>query len=114
MWFRGCAPRNCKRPRLASYDIWLEACTPATAHTVVAVESPGGSMSQQTHAPLPQRAQSALASEAETGAPLVNGVIAMQPTDPVNPTEEDAYWRDNYINRPYADQTLSYDYYRPA
>ena len=38
----------------------------------------------------------------------------MQPTDPVSPTEEDAYWRDNYINRPYADQTLSYDYYRPA
>jgi hypothetical protein len=31
-----------------------------------------------------------------------------------DPVEEDRYWRDNYIRRPYADETLSYDHYRPA
>lgn len=32
----------------------------------------------------------------------------------VDPRAEDAYWRENYIHRPYADDTLSYDHYRPA
>jgi hypothetical protein len=32
----------------------------------------------------------------------------------IDATEEDRYWRDNYIRRPYADETLSYDHYRPA
>jgi hypothetical protein len=32
----------------------------------------------------------------------------------VDPREEDAYWRENYLSRPYADDTLSYDHYRPA
>jgi hypothetical protein len=31
-----------------------------------------------------------------------------------NPAEEDSYWRDHYLTRPYADDTLSYDHYRPA
>ena len=33
----------------------------------------------------------------------------------VDPTVEDAYWRDNYSKRPYADPTYTYDDdYRPA
>jgi hypothetical protein len=32
----------------------------------------------------------------------------------VHPAEEDSYWRDHYLTRPYADDTLSYDHYRPA
>ena len=32
----------------------------------------------------------------------------------VNPTEEEAYWREAFLSRPYADETLGYDHYRPA
>lgn len=32
----------------------------------------------------------------------------------VNPTEEEAYWRETFLSRPYADETLGYDHYRPA
>lgn len=34
--------------------------------------------------------------------------------DPIDAAGEDRYWRDNYRSRPYADDTLSYDHYRPA
>ncbi|HSJ23606.1 MAG TPA: hypothetical protein VK929_02905 [Longimicrobiales bacterium] len=32
----------------------------------------------------------------------------------INDADEDRYWRDNYRQREYADDTLSYDHYRPA
>ncbi len=32
----------------------------------------------------------------------------------IDPTAEDAYWRENYRNRPYVKQDNDYDYYRPA
>lgn len=32
----------------------------------------------------------------------------------VNPTVEDEYWRSNWRNRPYADESRGYDYYQPA
>jgi len=32
----------------------------------------------------------------------------------VNPIEEEAYWRQAFVSRPYADETLGYDHYRPA
>ena|SRR5687767_487242 len=32
----------------------------------------------------------------------------------VNPTAEEAYWREAFLSRPYADETLGYDHYRPA
>ncbi len=32
----------------------------------------------------------------------------------VNPTVEEAYWRDNYPNRPYATSGVGYDEYAPA
>jgi hypothetical protein len=42
------------------------------------------------------------------------GVAGSSAAERLNPTEEDAYWRDNFRKRPYADETLSYDHYRPA
>ena len=66
-------------------------------------------MSQPTNASLSPLAQSSLTLD--TGA--LNGSGSQQ-EQPFDPSAEDAYWRDNYIHRPYADQTLSYDYYRPA
>ena len=67
-------------------------------------------MSQPTNASLSPLAQTALTVAPEA---LVNG-SASQHEQPFDPSAEDAYWRDHYIHRPYADQTLSYDYYRPA
>lgn len=32
----------------------------------------------------------------------------------INPTVEDAYWRDNYATRTYADSTVPYTEYQPA
>ena len=32
----------------------------------------------------------------------------------IDPTVEDAYWRENYARRPYYDQRSSYDVFRPA
>jgi hypothetical protein len=66
-------------------------------------------MSQPTNASLSPLAQSSLTLD--PGA--LNG-SASQQEQPFDPSAEDAYWRDHYIHRPYADQTLSYDYYRPA
>lgn len=31
-----------------------------------------------------------------------------------DPTVEDAYWHEHHSNRPYFDQSLDYDHYRPA
>jgi hypothetical protein len=42
------------------------------------------------------------------------GLAGHAAADAINPAEEDSYWRDNYLQRPYADGTLSYDHYRPA
>jgi hypothetical protein len=39
---------------------------------------------------------------ADSGAPALDSAA------------EDAYWREHYLARPYADDTLSYDHYRPA
>lgn len=32
----------------------------------------------------------------------------------IDPTAEDAYWRENYRNRPYVEQGTDYETYRPA
>jgi hypothetical protein len=42
------------------------------------------------------------------------GAAGSSVAEQLNPTAEDAYWRDNFRKRPYADETLSYDHYRPA
>jgi hypothetical protein len=45
---------------------------------------------------------------------VAGGLAGKAAAAAINPSEEDSYWRDNYQRRPYADDTLSYDYYRPA
>jgi hypothetical protein len=39
---------------------------------------------------------------------------AAAPAPAIDAVAEDQYWREHYIRRPYADDTLSYDHYRPA
>jgi hypothetical protein len=56
-------------------------------------------------------------SAAGVGAAInagAGGYTARGGADMINPAEEEAYWRDNYRRRPYADETLSFDHYRPA
>lgn len=35
-------------------------------------------------------------------------------SESVDPTVEDAYWRENHTTRPYHDASIEYDYYAPA
>jgi hypothetical protein len=44
---------------------------------------------------------------------VAGGLAGKGAAEAVNPTVEDAYWRDNYKSRPYAG-TGTYDEYRPA
>lgn len=45
---------------------------------------------------------------------IAGGLGGKAAAEAVNPTVEDAYWRDNYISRPYVDRHDSYDVYQPA
>ena len=45
---------------------------------------------------------------------VAGGLAGKGAAEAVNPTVEDAYWRDNYRSRPYAKADLGYDTYRPA
>ena len=45
---------------------------------------------------------------------VVGGLAGKGAAEKVNPTVEDAYWRDNYRSRPYAKADLGYDAYQPA
>jgi hypothetical protein len=45
---------------------------------------------------------------------LGGGLAGKNAADVVNATEEEAYWRETFLSRPYADETLGYDHYRPA
>lgn len=45
---------------------------------------------------------------------IVGGLAGKGTAEAIDPTVEDAYWRENYRNRDYVDQNTSYDTYRPA
>ena len=45
---------------------------------------------------------------------VVGGLTGKAVAETVDPTAEDAYWRDNHSARPYAEKDLPYDAYRPA
>jgi phage tail tape-measure protein len=45
---------------------------------------------------------------------VVGGLAGKGVAEAVNPTDEDAYWRENYGKSTYAVATRSYDIYRPA
>ena len=50
---------------------------------------------------------------AEMGA-MAGGLGSQQSREAFNPAVEDAYWRENYIRRPYVKADRSYEYYQPA
>lgn len=45
---------------------------------------------------------------------VVGGLAGKGIAEKLDPTREDAYWRDNYASRPYVDAGASYDDYAPA
>ena len=45
---------------------------------------------------------------------VAGGLAGKGVAESVNPTVEDAYWRDNYKTRPYAKADMPYDTYQPA
>jgi hypothetical protein len=45
---------------------------------------------------------------------VIGGMAGRSAAEVVNPIEEEAYWRETFLSRPYADETLGYDHYRPA
>jgi hypothetical protein len=42
------------------------------------------------------------------------GLAGKAGAEAINPTQEDAYWRENYKDRPYVNPGASYEQYRPA
>lgn len=48
-----------------------------------------------------------------TGA-IVGGLTGHAVAESIDPTVEDAYWKDNYSSRPYAERDVPYDTWRPA
>ncbi|MEP7324833.1 MAG: hypothetical protein ABI836_02695 [Gemmatimonadota bacterium] len=45
---------------------------------------------------------------------VAGGLAGKGAAEAVNPTVEEAYWRDNFSGRPYVDQGASFDEYGPA
>lgn len=45
---------------------------------------------------------------------LAGGLAGKGAAEAVNPTLEDAYWRDHYQTRPYVDRDRGYEFYQPA
>jgi hypothetical protein len=45
---------------------------------------------------------------------VAGGLAGKQVAENIDPTREDAYWRENYSTRPYAERGSAYDTYRPA
>ena len=45
---------------------------------------------------------------------VVGGLAGKGVAEGINPTVEDAYWRDNYATRPYYQSGTTYDQFRPA
>lgn len=45
---------------------------------------------------------------------VAGGIAGKVIAEGLNPSEEDAYWRENYRSRPYVAKDATYDAYRPA
>jgi hypothetical protein len=45
---------------------------------------------------------------------VAGGAAGHKAGEKVNPTVEDAYWRENYTSRPYVDRSTDYTEYQPA
>ena len=45
---------------------------------------------------------------------VVGGLAGKGIAETIDPTIEEAYWRENYVNRPYINKSYTYDDYGPA
>ena len=45
---------------------------------------------------------------------IAGGLAGKEAAEAVNPTVEDAYWRDNYSSQPWVERNRTYDDYQPA
>jgi len=45
---------------------------------------------------------------------VAGGLAGKGIAESLDPTAEDAYWRENYSSRPYADRSSDYESFRPA
>ena len=45
---------------------------------------------------------------------VVGGLAGKGIAEKIDPTIEEAYWRENYVSRPYVDKSYTYDDYGPA
>ncbi len=45
---------------------------------------------------------------------VAGGLGGKAVAEEIDPTAEDAYWRENYKSRPYFDKKVAYEHYRPA
>lgn len=45
---------------------------------------------------------------------IVGGLVGKSVAESVDPTREDAYWRENHASRPYIERGVGYDDYGPA
>lgn len=45
---------------------------------------------------------------------VAGGYVGKAAAEAIDPTVEDAYWRENYLERPYVTENVAYDEYRPA
>ena len=45
---------------------------------------------------------------------VAGGLTGKAVAESIDPTVEDAYWKDNYSTRPYAERGVAYDEYQPA
>ena len=52
--------------------------------------------------------------ERHEARPVAGGLTSQQIRQPFDASAEDAYWRENYIRRPYVKADRSYEYYQPA
>jgi hypothetical protein len=45
---------------------------------------------------------------------VAGGLAGKAVAEKIDPTREDAYWKENYLKRPYAERGVAYETYRPA
>jgi hypothetical protein len=45
---------------------------------------------------------------------VVGGLMGKAAAEAIDPTVEEAYWKENYVREPYYQKGLSYDHYAPA
>lgn len=45
---------------------------------------------------------------------VAGGLLGKGVAEGINPTQEHAYWRENYTNRPYVEENVDYSTYAPA